>query len=196
MSQAKEFTAAVGHLRIFMTMQSKVAGVVAVMLVACTEAQGPPVEGPAPAAATAAAAQETAAAPPAAATTPYDEARDRLTQIKAGALAYFAAHSAYPSGQVAVVPAIDCCKQNYQGSGRCAPDPKTFADPIWADLGFTPAVAPHYFQVVYFGTASSFTLAASGDIDCDSTSITFTLLGSSVSGTPYVQLVEPVLEND
>lgn len=176
-------------------MEIQGAGIAVAMMActACANGQPPPVEAAAPVAEPPAA----AAAQPEAESTPYDEAIDRLLELKAGASSYATAHAAFPIGTVAVIPSINCCKQNYQGSRRCAPDARTFSDPLWKDLSFFPPVAPHYFQYMYVGSSQSFVLTATGDVDCDSTSITYTLTGSRLSdGRIVIEQTEPALGTD
>jgi hypothetical protein len=56
---------------------------------------------------------------------------------------------------------------------------------------------PHYYQYAYNPTAlDAFTATAVGDIDCDTTTITYALNGTAVNGNPAVVLVKPAPGTD
>jgi prepilin-type N-terminal cleavage/methylation domain-containing protein len=55
---------------------------------------------------------------------------------------------------------------------------------------------PNLFSYVYTGGTSVFTAFAVGDLDCDTTMITYSLTGTSVSGNPAVSLSEPPPNSD
>ena len=49
----------------------------------------------------------------------------------------------------------------------------------------------HYFQYQYTGTATSFKAIAVGNLDCDDTTVTYTMEGHVVDGKPTYTLTRP-----
>ncbi|HPH66894.1 MAG TPA: hypothetical protein PLF40_14165 [Kofleriaceae bacterium] len=118
------------------------------------------------------------------------EAELRLRQIIKAASSAAAETSAYIEGQTALTPAKSCCEQNAEGRGKCAPERAAWNDPVWQKLDFF-VDDPHYFQYQYTGTATSYKLIAVGDLDCDGTTITYTVDGNFDAGNPTFIMTKP-----
>ena len=103
--------------------------------------------------------------------------------------------TAYVEGQTALTPAQSCCAQNAEGKGKCAPDAATWNDPVWQKLNFSVDM-PHYFQYQYTGTATSYKIIAVGDLDCDGTTITYTVDGNFDAGNPTFIMTKPAADAD
>jgi hypothetical protein len=81
-------------------------------------------------------------------------------------------------------------------NNKCAPVPASFAgDSGWSKLDFQ-IDEPSLFYYSYAGTASTFVATATGDLDCDTKEIVYTLNGTAVSGNPAVSLTEPAPNSD
>jgi type IV pilus assembly protein PilA len=81
-------------------------------------------------------------------------------------------------------------------NNKCAADPAGFAaDPGWAALDFQ-IDEPSLFYYDYTGAATTFQATATGDLDCDTTEIVYTLNGTATSGNPAVDLTEPPPNSD
>jgi prepilin-type N-terminal cleavage/methylation domain-containing protein len=80
-------------------------------------------------------------------------------------------------------------------NNHCQITPTTWAAPEWKALDFQ-IDEPTLFVYDYTGTANAFTANASGDLDCDTTEIKYTLTGSATNGNPAVTLTEPGVNDD
>jgi len=82
-------------------------------------------------------------------------------------------------------------------NNHCAPEPGSFAsDPTWAALDFQ-IDEPSLFIYSYNATVGTdFTAKAVGDLDCDGTEITYTVIGTAKDGNPAVTLTEPGVNDD
>jgi type II secretory pathway pseudopilin PulG len=81
-------------------------------------------------------------------------------------------------------------------NNRCDAVPEQFAnDFAWRQLDFQ-IDEPSLFVYDYTGTFSTFTAKATGDIDCDSIEIVYTLVGTATHGNPAVVLTEPPVNSD
>ncbi len=108
--------------------------------------------------------------------------RDDLRRLYDGARAYYMDedHGARGSSRLAqpstgfVPPLGECCRQG----GKCEPDPAWWAGEPWSALYFSME-SPHRHSFAYRVAADgrSFTVAASGDIDCDGEYSTFEAVG-------------------
>jgi len=80
---------------------------------------------------------------------------------------------------------------------HCAPDVTTggFGHAIWKALDFR-IDEDSLFYYDYSGTATTFAAAATGDLDCDDTEITYVLTGTAVNGEPAYSLSEPSASDD
>jgi len=123
------------------------------------------------------------------------EAALQLNKIGKSAKRIYSETSAFSTLPGALLPAAACCGQ---ANNHCAANPAAFAsDTGWAALDFQ-IDEPNLFQYQYTAAADgkSFTATAKGDLDCDTTFITYTLLGSALSGNPAVTLSEPPVNAD
>ena len=82
-------------------------------------------------------------------------------------------------------------------NNHCAAAPSDFIkDPTWTALDFQ-IDEPTLFTYTYDGTtAGTFTAMAVGDLDCDTTLITYTMVGTSLNGNPAVTITEPPVNAD
>lgn len=120
------------------------------------------------------------------------EAELQLAKIKLNAKASFNIDTSYPTQSAALTPATDCCTQNVDGKKRCAADATDWAVAGWEALGFQ-IDEPFFFQYEYVGDASgnTYTATATGDLDCDTAAISFTLVGTAQNGNPSSTLFKP-----
>jgi prepilin-type N-terminal cleavage/methylation domain-containing protein len=91
------------------------------------------------------------------------------------------------------------------GGGGCCGGPNNHCDvdlspggfgaQPWKDLDFQ-IEEPNLFLYTYEGAATSFTATAIGDLDCDGSTITYTLTGAANGGNPSVILSEPPPNTD
>jgi type IV pilus assembly protein PilA len=125
------------------------------------------------------------------------EAALQLNKIGKNAKRAFGETSAYTVGTAAQLPAKPgsggCCGGP---NNQCAAVPATFAaDATWKALDFQ-IDEPSLFFYDYTGTTTTFTAKATGDLDCDTTEIVYTLTGTATAGNPATQLVEPGVNAD
>jgi len=125
------------------------------------------------------------------------EASLQLNKIGKNAKRAYSETSAYPTGTAAQLPAKPaaggCCGGT---NNKCTAVPTSFtADNVWKALDFQ-IDEPSLFVYDYTGAATSFTAKATGDLDCDTTEIVYTLAGSSANGNPAVTLTEPAPNSD
>jgi prepilin-type N-terminal cleavage/methylation domain-containing protein len=81
-------------------------------------------------------------------------------------------------------------------NNHCAVDIAGWAgDAGWKALDFQ-IDEPSLFYYKYTGGAAAFTATATGDLDCDTVEITYTLTGAATSGNPSVALTEPGVNDD
>lgn len=81
---------------------------------------------------------------------------------------------------------------------KCAAIPSAAwaADPVWSKLDFQ-IDEPTLFQYSYESTdGKSFVARAIGDLDCDTTMITYELRGELRDGNPSITLIEPPPNSD
>ena len=102
--------------------------------------------------------------------------------------------SEFPKGKAKMLPAATCCGQP---NNKCAvvPHAEWAADPIWAALDFQ-IDEPNLFQYGYESDGKTFKAIAVGDLDCDTTMITYILEGSAVDGNVTTKLTEPPPNSD
>jgi type IV pilus assembly protein PilA len=116
-----------------------------------------------------------------------NEATLQLEKLGRSARMYYLRNASFPNGSSTTLPQGPCCGNP---RNKC---PVTFdweRDPAWRDLEFQ-VDEPSYFQYRYEGTTDAFTATATGDLDCDGVTITYTLEGRVVGGSPEVRLIEP-----
>ena len=121
------------------------------------------------------------------------EATEGLDKIKAGAKAYFQADHYNSAGELlpkyfpatqaatpAASPKTECCDKAAAGI-KCAGNPGDWDTDSWKALQFQQA-DDHYFVWSFTSTGSNtgavFTAIANGDLDCDTTSSDYRIIGS------------------
>ncbi len=119
------------------------------------------------------------------------EAELNLNAIGKSAKAHFVENSSFPPNDAVLTPAAQCCGVNAQN--KCAANDALWAsDQGWIDLAFSVS-EPHYFQYQYDNISADVAAAtAVGDLDCDTTSITYTLNLTATAGNPGQAVVRPV----
>ena len=122
------------------------------------------------------------------------EAELNLNAIAKSNKSEFTTNASYITTVAALTPGVSCCTQNANQAKKCV---ATAADwqgnATWDALDFEVA-ENHYFQYSYTGVAggATYTATAVGDLDCDATTVTYTLAGTSVAGTPGFSITKPV----
>jgi prepilin-type N-terminal cleavage/methylation domain-containing protein len=140
------------------------------------------------------------------------EAELQLDSIRKKGKSAFAGNSSYPvkvdaagtasEYTMAVTPTTTCCEQNYQGKRKCKADAAAWQTSDWGAYGFQ-VDDDHYFQYSYQGGQGTLGVAgpgvgqkyqaiATGNLDCDATTVTYTLQGGSENGAPLAQLTRPI----
>jgi type IV pilus assembly protein PilA len=117
------------------------------------------------------------------------EAELNLNAINKAADSEYAENTSYPQAVQALTPGAACCG----GAGRkCAVNAANWNGvAAWDALGFE-MTAPHYFQYSYNSAApAAFTATAVGDLDCDNTTVTYTLTGDATTGSPTSTIARP-----
>jgi prepilin-type N-terminal cleavage/methylation domain-containing protein len=125
------------------------------------------------------------------------EAALQLNKIGRSAKRVYSESASYVVGTAAELPV-------HPGSGGCCGGPNNHctavptvfaADPIWRQLDFQ-IDEDSLFYYDYTGTPTTFTERATGDLDCDTIEIVFTLTGTATNGNPAVVLTEPPVGAD
>lgn len=121
----------------------------------------------------------------------YGLAARRLAGLQGRLLAFFEAHGAFPVGAAPSTPAATCC-----GAGGVTECPANAAAwrgvAAWDALGFSIDTA-HTFVYSFTGaTGTDAHVIATGDLDCDATSIEFLLDCTATNGNPSCTLTLPV----
>ena len=125
------------------------------------------------------------------------EAQLQLNKLGKAARIAYVENDKFPTEAAPLTPASDCCAENFEGKRKCGPSAASWSTPAWRALDFEIS-EPHLFRYSYTPSAdgSSFTATAVGDLDCDGVTITYTLRGSTVNGTPKLELTEPPPNSD
>ena len=117
------------------------------------------------------------------------EAELNLNAINKAADAEYSENTTYPQAASGVTPAAACCA----GPGKkCAVAAGDWAgNAAWDALGFE-MTQPFYFQYEYTSAVSNaFTAEATGDLDCDTTTVTYRLTGDATTGSPTSSILKP-----
>jgi type IV pilus assembly protein PilA len=124
------------------------------------------------------------------------EAELQLAKIKTNTKAAYNTDSSYPIVAAALTPTANCCTQNAGGKKKCAVAAGDWAVASWQAIDFQ-LDEPFYFQYSYTGTGgTAYVATAVGDLDCDSTTITYTLTGAVSNGNPTSSLNKPAVNTD
>ena len=124
------------------------------------------------------------------------EAKIQLNKIGKTSKEVFSTQAKFPGITTGVTPAAGCCAGANQHCAVVATDWQTAN---WQALDFE-MTEPFLFQYDYtgsgVGSASVYTAHATGDIDCDTTFITYTLAGVATGGNPSLTLTDPPPNTD
>lgn len=112
------------------------------------------------------------------------EGARELEKVAQSAMALLRRDGTLPRGDVFATPAIGCCARI---GHRCRGG---YDGKILEELGYG-AEHQSYFQLAYQSDGAKLTVKAVGDLDCDGTTITYTLEGSAQSGELRYKIVEP-----
>jgi hypothetical protein len=91
-----------------------------------------------------------------------------------------------PVTKTGLTPAAGCCAGP---DHMCAADAAAWQAPAWASLDFSIDEA-HRFQYELESSAAGFTARAVGDLDCDGTTVTYTLRGTFAGGMVTLAPIE------
>jgi len=124
------------------------------------------------------------------------EAKIQLNKIGKTSKEVFSTQAKFPGITTGVTPAAGCCAGANQHCAVVATDWQTAN---WQALDFE-MTEPFLFQYDYtgsgVGSASTYSAHATGDIDCDTTFITYTLAGVATGGNPSLTLTDPPPNTD
>jgi len=127
------------------------------------------------------------------------EAALQLNKIGKNAKRVYSETSSYVVGTATQYPvkvATGCCNGGGTQANHCAAVPASFAaDTTWKALDFQ-VDEETLFVYDYTGAAATFTAKATGDLDCDTSEIVYTLAGTATNGNPAVKLTEPAVNAD
>ena len=122
------------------------------------------------------------------------EASLQLNKIGKNNKTYFITNAGFVGTNGAILPGA--------AGAACAGPNKHFAvvdwsaQPGWSDLDFQ-IDEPNLFSYQYTGGSTSATAVAIGDLDCDTTMITYTLnMTSGTNGNPAAAMTEPPPNSD
>jgi len=127
------------------------------------------------------------------------EAIVQLDKIKKRAIEEYNANSTFPQVSAGTTPGTNCCTQNYELKKKCAPDPTVWNTDEWKALEFSMVTEPFLFQYAYtaVNAGAGFDATATGDTNCNGTTVTYTLNGSIPTssgggpGAPVFKLIPP-----
>jgi len=125
------------------------------------------------------------------------EAMVQLDKLGKRATEEYTTNATFPTEAAALTPAQNCCTQNEDKKRRCKVVDSDWSTTAWRALDFS---LDKNFQFQYQYTpgagGATFQALAVGDLDCDGVSITYTMDGSTNSGTPYTKITEPPPNSD
>jgi type IV pilus assembly protein PilA len=125
------------------------------------------------------------------------EAVIQLEKIGTKAIVEYNTNATYPQAAAPTTPAVNCCTQNAGGKRKCNVVAADWSSPEWRALDFSMD-KDFYYQYAYTPAAggATFQATATGDMDCDGVTITYTLDGTTINGTPKTALTEPPPNSD
>ena len=121
------------------------------------------------------------------------EAELNLNAIEQANVREYAENAGYVATVQAATPVATCCTQNAGGQKKCAVVATEWGGvATWDALDFE-MTKPFYFQYSYAGVAggAQYDATAVGNLDCDATSVTYTLEGRQSGGSPSANIVKP-----
>lgn len=99
----------------------------------------------------------------------------------------------------ALTPTANCCTQDFQGKRRCQVQATDWDVASWRAMDFSMD-EPFYFQYSFTtttGAGAVFHATARGDLDCDNTTIDYTVDGTvGTTGKPQFVTTEPAPNTD
>ena len=121
------------------------------------------------------------------------EAQLQLNKLGKNLKVAFLTDATFPVGKAGPLPAEDCC----QGpNARCPVTVAWTTDAVWRALDFQ-IDEPNLFRYTYESDGKTATATAVGDLDCDGTPITYTLVATAdPSGNPEITITEPAPNSD
>ena len=120
------------------------------------------------------------------------EAAVQLDRLGKNLKVYYVTNDTFPVGKSGPTPAKGCCEQP---GARCAVTDAWTKDKVWQALEFQ-IDEPNLFQYSYESDGKRATVMAVGDLDCDSTMITYKLEAGVDNGVPGIRLTEPPPNSD
>jgi type IV pilus assembly protein PilA len=124
------------------------------------------------------------------------EASLQLNKIGKNAKTAFIQMAQFPQGTTATLPGTTGPCATGNTTGKYAVDTSWPTDSVWASLDFQ-IDEPNLFAYTYSGTAlTAANATAVGDLDCDTTMITYSLNLTATNGNPAAQIYEPPPNSD
>ncbi|MBX3160273.1 MAG: type II secretion system protein [Deltaproteobacteria bacterium] len=131
------------------------------------------------------------------------EAPVQLKKLQDKAKEEYTTNSNFPLVAAAAIsqpltPAVNCCTQDFQGKRRCQVVPADWDVANWRAMDFSMD-EPFYFQYSFTtatGATPTFNATARGDLDCDTTTIDYTVAATVTNGKPSFVTVEPAPNTD
>ncbi len=117
------------------------------------------------------------------------EAALQLNKVMKNDKVFFIANSSFVTTTGAALPTGTQCP------GKFAVTTAWASDPAWSVLDFQ-IDEPNLFKYSYSGGASTATARAVGDLDCDGTSVTYTLTMTAPGGNAAGSISEPAISAD
>ena len=123
------------------------------------------------------------------------EAKIQLNKIGKSAKEAFIKDSSFAVATLTATPASDCCTQNFDSKKKCAVVAADWT--AWQPLDFQMD-EPFYFQYTYASASpgTALTATAIGNLDCDTAFITYTMAGTTASGTLSLTVTDPPPNTD
>jgi prepilin-type N-terminal cleavage/methylation domain-containing protein len=125
------------------------------------------------------------------------EALIQLDKLSDRAVIEYNTNATYPQAAAMMTPSSSCCTQNALGKKKCAVNPDDWDEPEWRALDFS-IDKEFYFQYAYTpgGGGATFVATATGDTDCDGTTVEYRVDGTTNNGTPKTTITEPPPNSD
>ncbi len=123
---------------------------------------------------------------------PRGRVEGELARARDALLAHYATNGMFPATSQVDTPVASCCTQNVGGLRCCWPVAAEWTSTPWMSFGFSQT-APQEFQFSYSGASGgqSLWMTATGNLDCDATTIVYTLRCTASSGVPACELTSP-----
>ena len=103
------------------------------------------------------------------------EAKVQIAKLQTTAKESFATHAGFPVQVAALTPGVDCCTQGAASNKKCVATPANWATAPWQALDFS-ITEDHFYQYSYSGTTDVYTATASGNVDCDSNTVSYVVV--------------------